>query len=158
MDDFLQLWREGRLLYGDPMDSIVSYWQLRPHPNLLFLTYEEGHVNLMTVLRKMATFIGKSPSDALLQQMCEHLQFDKMQHNGAVNLQHKDAYKGKYIRRGQVGSWRDELTHEQCEEIDRRYEARIRQYKLPITYTLTDQCVNGKKEHNSTIDDDVEME
>ena len=136
MDDFLALWRRKRLVYGDPVDLMVSYWRMRHLPNVLILTYEDTQQDLAATLRKLATFLNKTPSDALIQQMCQHLAFDAMQKNDAVNSKHNPTVKGNFIRKGQVGGWRDELTSEQSAEIEAFYAPLIKEHGLPIRYTL----------------------
>ena len=55
--------------------------------NILFLTYEEMKLDLASVAAKVAAFLGRDlPSDPEgMQKFMDHLSFDKMKTNVAVN-------------------------------------------------------------------------
>ena len=102
MGDFISLWRDKRLIYGDSIDMNLSYWNLRHHPNVLIITFEEAQEDIMGVLRKMSTFLNKSLSDELLEKIKQHVSFDNMQENASVNSVHNPTIKGNFIRKGKV--------------------------------------------------------
>ena len=136
MDDFMALWRAKRLIYGDPVEHNIGYWNKRHLPNVLTLTYEDAQLDIMGTLRKMADFIGKSPSNDLLEKIKDHISFDNMRNNEAVNSAHNPTIKGDFIRKGKVGEWKKVLTVAQSEEIDRVYEQRLKENQLEFKYTL----------------------
>ena len=111
---------------------------MRHLPNILILTYEDTQQDLTGTLKKIAKFLNKTPSDELLQKMCEHLSFDSMQKNDAVNSSQNPTLKGNFIRKGKVGGWRNELTKAESNEIERFYAPIIEEYGLPIRYTLSE--------------------
>ena len=117
---------------------MVSYWKIRYLPNILILTYEDTQQDLKGTLKKIAKFLNKSPNDELLQKMCDHLSFDSMQKNDSVNFSQHPALKGKFIRQGKVGSWKADFTEAVSAEIERFYAPVIKEFGLPIRYSLND--------------------
>ena len=130
------MWRHKRLVFGDPIEFMVTYWKMRHLPNILILTYEDTQQDLKGTLKKIAKFLNKTLSDGLLQKMCDHLSFDSMQKNDAVNSSHNPTVKGNFIRKGKVGGWKDELTEAESAEIEKFYAPIIKEHGLPIRYSL----------------------
>lgn len=77
-DDFMRLVLGDQLVYSPFHNHVTNFWNIRDEENVLFLTYEEMKVNLMDVLRRTASFFGKSYEDAELLKLEQHLSFDKM--------------------------------------------------------------------------------
>ena len=64
---------------------VLGYWSRRGEKNILFLTYEEMKQDLPAVIRKVAGFLDKRMSDIEVSSLAEHLSFNKMKENKAVN-------------------------------------------------------------------------
>jgi hypothetical protein len=84
--------------------------------------------DLPAVIRKTAKFLGKTLSEDEVSSLTKHLSFEEMKKNPAVNLEnvlnraqkiHGRAYDSTFIRKGKVGSWKDELPESLVEEFDR---------------------------------------
>uniref|UniRef100_A0A182SCK7 Sulfotransferase domain-containing protein n=1 Tax=Anopheles maculatus TaxID=74869 RepID=A0A182SCK7_9DIPT len=75
--------------------------------------------NLPEVIRRCAQFLefGRELTDDEVQRMCDHLQFERMQRNPAVNMEPlmKDSQLipnnagGKFIRKGEIGDWKNHM-------------------------------------------------
>lgn len=100
--------------------------------------YEDLKHNLKDTLLELSTFLGKDLPEEKLQQLIQHLQFDNMKVNPAVNYSmrpppHEDARRlerGKrtgfnFIRRGQTGSYQDEMPKEFIEKFDKQTKDRF---------------------------------
>jgi len=112
--------------YNSPfLQHVLSYWNQRHEKHLLFLTYEEMKSDLAGVVSRVATFLGKTLSPKQTADLLEHLSFNNMKANSAVN---KDDFlesvsaktgmeKGQFLRKGEVGDWRNHLTEEQVSRM-----------------------------------------
>jgi len=82
---------------------------------------------LPSVVRATAAFLGKSLTDAQLEKLLHHLSFESMKTNPSVNYDevteylthlHGEARKTHFIRKGKVGSWKEELSPESIKKLD----------------------------------------
>jgi hypothetical protein len=73
--------------YTPFIPHVLSYWNARSrYSNLLFLTYEEMQKDLASVVRRAARFLGVPvPKGEAMAKLLDHLSFDKMKANDAVN-------------------------------------------------------------------------
>ena len=63
----------------------MGYWSRREEKNILFLTYEEMKRDLPAVIRRVASFLDKKISETQVALLADHLSFNKMKQNKAVN-------------------------------------------------------------------------
>ena len=83
----------------------TEYWNKNHLANVCFITYEDMKRDLPSVIRKVSSFLGKPVPEEKMAEFCDHLSFDKMKNNKAVN---KDEFVkvsqyfcstiGKYVR------------------------------------------------------------
>ena len=66
---------------------MLGYWNNRHLQNVLFLTFEEMKSDLSAVLDKVSQFLGKSIQAKDKPRLLDHLSFDSMKKNAAVNKQ-----------------------------------------------------------------------
>lgn len=85
--------------------------------------------DLSSTIHKCAKFLGVEDcithEDVL--RMCDHLNFDRMQKNPAVNIEsylnfNREAEKcsqgSQFIRKGQIGDWKNYMSNELSERFD----------------------------------------
>lgn len=85
LDDFLNGFLHGDLIYGSMFDHVSEFWSEK-RQNMKFIRFEDMKSNLRSVLCEMSSFLGKHYSKDQLDVLVEHLQFDKMKNNPSVNL------------------------------------------------------------------------
>jgi len=94
------------VIYAPFFPHVLDAWNKRHHPNLLFIFYEDLKRDLRGQLEKMAKFLGKDLSQEQLDRLREHLKFENIEKNEAVNNEHgkKTGFmnedQGKFIRKG----------------------------------------------------------
>ncbi len=122
---------------GDYWTHLLSWWDRRNDPDVLFLAYEHMKEDLAGTIRRVATFMGIRLDDELLAITKEHASLAFMQ-------QHKDRFDDKLIREravaveglpagsnsskvrtGQVGEARRLLGPEVAAELDAVWQKRI---------------------------------
>uniref|UniRef100_A0A1A9V4E0 Sulfotransferase domain-containing protein n=1 Tax=Glossina austeni TaxID=7395 RepID=A0A1A9V4E0_GLOAU len=105
---------------------IIDFWKMRNESFIFFVTYEEMIKDLPGVVRRLCQFLNKSTlTDDQLNRLVAHLSFGKMKDNRQANLTEmmKETFPDvpenfQFMRRGIVGSYRDELTPEVQAKID----------------------------------------
>lgn len=127
-EEFCDIFLDDCAPIGPMWAHMLSFWKRRNQPNVLFLKYEDMKRKLPQVVRKVAEFmdIGRELSDAEVDRLCDHLQFDKMQKNPAVNMEPlmknsaniNDKASVKFIRKGEIGDWKNYMSDELSERFD----------------------------------------
>jgi hypothetical protein len=112
------------VIYAPFNDHVLDFWNLRDQPNVLFLFYEDMKTNMPKVVTESAKFLGKSFTRQQIDELCNHLSVDSMRANPScnndslvelaksLNENGKTAGEFKFIRKGQVGSFKDEFSSE----------------------------------------------
>lgn len=84
--------------------------------------------DLSSVVRSTAKFLGKSYTEAEYEKLLQHLSFESMRGNSSVNYDEITEYltrlhgrerKTHFIRKGKVGSWKEELSSDSIEKLDK---------------------------------------
>ncbi|KAG0444931.1 hypothetical protein HPB47_013210 [Ixodes persulcatus] len=58
-DEFFEMFIEGKVDFGDYFDHVLSWYEHRNDPNVLFLTYEDLKEDTGTWVLKIADFLGE---------------------------------------------------------------------------------------------------
>lgn len=82
-EEFFNLFLEGLTEFGPQTRHILDFWNLRNEENVLFLTFEAMKKDLKSVIKNVATFLGKAITDTQLDQLNEYLQFSSMRERAA---------------------------------------------------------------------------
>uniref|UniRef100_A0A182NEB1 Sulfotransferase domain-containing protein n=1 Tax=Anopheles dirus TaxID=7168 RepID=A0A182NEB1_9DIPT len=121
MDCFVRSFMREHQFYSPYHAHVIEYYALNSCDNMLYLSYEEMKRNLPSVVTKVCQFFGKSYSDSQLQPLYEHLSFASMRENKACNYEDPNVPRNdgnRFIRKGELESWREELTPELIDMLD----------------------------------------
>lgn len=97
--------------------------------------------DLPNVLKKTADFLGKNLTKKQIDSLCDHLSFENMKNNRAVNYEEvveiNKKYKfveaeGSFMRNGQVGEWKAKLSEEWVQRFDEWTDENLRGTKLSL--------------------------
>lgn len=133
--------------YTPFLEHVLSYYEKKDNDNVCFITYEEMKANLAKVITKVANFLGKTvPEGKKMAALVEHLSFDKMKNNNAVNKsdmveicnQHyqQEMEGNAFMRKGQTGNWRKHFTPELEKRFDEWEKEGLKDSELTFTYDI----------------------
>lgn len=108
----------------------VEGWLESGHPSLLLLSYEELSTNPASALRRVVDFAGVDVSAAEIERAVRASSFERMreaEERYGFSIHSEPALAGeRFVRKGVVGGWREELGGAACKAIERRYGALMR--------------------------------
>ncbi|XP_013180692.1 PREDICTED: sulfotransferase 1C4-like isoform X3 [Papilio xuthus] len=118
---FWELFIKNMVNWAPYFEHLKEAWQLRHHPNMLFLFYEELSKDLPATVQRVADFLGKKITSDQLTQLCSHLSFENFKNNPSVNQDELKTLgmlseKESFIRNGKSGGWRDYFDEEMTRE------------------------------------------
>ena len=137
-DEFFELFLRGDVAYGDYMYNVLSWWALRARPNVLVLTYEDMHRDLSAVVAKVAVFLGKTLCGNQVAAICDHCRFEQMRANPMTSAASmpKVVGEGEFMRRGQVGDWRNYFSEDQSRRMDEWVGKHAGSQALPFDFGM----------------------
>ncbi|KAF5274102.1 hypothetical protein FQR65_LT04500 [Abscondita terminalis] len=127
LDNFSEVFLADKAMYGSYWKHVLEFWDRRLSSNVLLICYEDMKKNLLSVIRKIADFLDKTLPEEKIPQLLEHLSFESMKNNRAVNqedkiqsrLKHKLATgTGSFIRSGNVKKYKQEMSHVLIKKFD----------------------------------------
>lgn len=121
MENFIHSFMREHHFYSPYHAHVIEYHELQGCDNVLYLSYEEMKQDLRSVIGRVCAFFGKSYSEAELQQLLDHLSFESMRENRAVNYEDPNVPRvdgSRFMRKGQLASWKEELPPELIEALD----------------------------------------
>lgn len=139
---YCELLLSGNMPYGSPLDHMKKFYQKRNDLNLLFLKYEDMKKNLPDTILKCAEFLNlkNNLTEMEMEKLLEHLNFKNMQKNPAVNLEQlqllntDNSINKRFIRRGEIGDWKNYFTPELSEKFDRVIDEKFNGTGLEFEY------------------------
>ncbi|KAB2013254.1 hypothetical protein ES319_D09G144500v1 [Gossypium barbadense] len=125
------LFCEGKSFYGPYLDHVLGFWkasQEKPH-KVLFLKYEEMMKDTEPYVKKLAEFMGYPISReegevGAVQEIVRLCSFENPSNLDVNKTGVKQQTKAKvennfYFRKGKVGDWKNYLTTEMEERLDK---------------------------------------
>jgi len=95
---------------------------------VLFLTYEDMVKNLSSIVKTVAQFLNVDIPTERMPEVLKYLSFDQMKLNPHSNRDaatdkliqiHGVQRKTNFIRKGKIGSWKEELDEESIKKLDK---------------------------------------
>ncbi|XP_063979031.1 luciferin sulfotransferase [Diachasmimorpha longicaudata] len=116
-EEFAELMVEDNAPMGPFWKHVLGFWNRKGGDNILFLTYEDMKKDQLAAIMQTAEFLEKTVTPEQAEELSKHLAFSKMAANPAINLEsiltsNTNDPDTKFIRKGQVGDWRNHMSEE----------------------------------------------
>ncbi|XP_028979738.2 cytosolic sulfotransferase 1 [Esox lucius] len=128
-NNFLQRFMDGKMVYGPWYDHVTGWWEKKQtHSKIHYMFYEDMIEDMGRELDGLCSFLGLSPSVEEKERVIEGSHFDNMKNNSMTNhssLPILDFKISNFMRKGNVGDWKNHFTVTQSEKFDEHYQKKM---------------------------------
>ncbi|XP_019624425.1 PREDICTED: sulfotransferase 1C2-like [Branchiostoma belcheri] len=139
-ENFQEFINPEQAYFGFWWDVVPEYWRHKDDDNLLFIKYEDMKRDLRGHVVKIANFLGKTLSDQRIDEVVANCTFSAMKENPATNVTKNPIFKQRgakdfeFMRKGEVGDWKNWLSPEQNETLDAIYREKMKGVDLTFEF------------------------
>ncbi|XP_049742130.1 sulfotransferase 1E1-like [Elephas maximus indicus] len=135
--EFVEKFMNGEVPYGSWYKHVKSWWEKSKSPNILFLFYEDMHEDIRKEVIKVIHFLGRVPSEELVETIVNHTSFQEMKNNPTTNYtampdEFMNQKVSAFMRKGIVGDWKNHFTVALNERFDMHYEQEMKGSTLKL--------------------------
>nr|XP_060609195.1 amine sulfotransferase-like [Anolis sagrei ordinatus] len=143
-DAIMEKFLAGRVLGSLWLDHIEGWYAQRDNMNILFLTYEEMKKDLRSSVLKVCNFLGKRLTEEEIDDVVDKASFGKMSVDRRTNYTTMppdvlDFSKGRFMRKGTVGDWKNTMTVAQNERFDSVFKERMEKLPFKFCWDINDE-------------------
>ncbi|XP_049445067.1 sulfotransferase 1 family member D1-like, partial [Epinephelus fuscoguttatus] len=136
-ESFMSKFMQGELSWGSWHDHVKGYWLEREKRNILYLFYEDMKENPRCEVERVMRYLDLSVSDEVISWIVELTSFKNMKENPMANYSFIpatvfDQSISPFMRKGEVGDWRNHLTPEQSKMFDEDYKKQMKEDNIPF--------------------------
>lgn len=143
LEQFVDHFTNDEVVHGPFWRHVKEAWQMRHHPNLHFVFYEDLRSNTKFELKRINDFLGTNLTPQQLENVEHYTSFEEMKKRDNFtntdradnpNVNQKVAKTdGGFFRKGQVGNWKEKLTPQMIEKIDQYTKKHLSE--IPFRYS-----------------------
>ncbi|XP_017071857.1 luciferin sulfotransferase-like [Drosophila eugracilis] len=137
LDEFVDQYLKDKILYTSQWAHIIDFYRMRNEENIFFVTYEEMSQDLEDVIKRLSVFLGcKDLTDLEVRKLLNHLSFKNIKGSkfgdptSHIRTVRKTTEDFQFLRRGIVGSYKDELSPEQQDKINKWTTSFLKEYGI----------------------------
>ncbi|XP_007940999.1 sulfotransferase 1E1-like [Orycteropus afer afer] len=140
--EFVEKFMDGEVPYCSWYKHVKSWWEKsKSNPRVLFLFYEDLQEDIRKEIIKLINFLGKKPSEELVEKIVHHTSFEEMKNNPSTNYtalpeEYMNHKVSPFMRKGCVGDWKNHFTVALNERFDVHYEQEMKGSTLKFKTTL----------------------
>ncbi|XP_031149028.1 sulfotransferase 1C1-like [Sander lucioperca] len=136
-EGYIPKFMRGELAWGSWYDHVKGYWMEREKRNILYLFYEDLKENPRREVERIMRYLDLSVSDEVVSQIVELTSFKNMKENPMANYSCISAAVfdqsiSPFMRKGEVGDWRNHFTPEQSKMFDEDYVKQMKEVNIPF--------------------------
>ena len=129
-DFFTDLYEKDKLFYGNNLDHVVGWWNVRDEhkDHILYVKYEDMIKDPRAILTQVASFLNKDLSEEVVLSILEQSTFANMQKNPATNQIYdtdNDNGASKFMRKGVIGDWKNYFNETQKSKVEQELEKKM---------------------------------
>ena len=125
-EEFVSKFLSDGIRWGCWFDHVLGWLKHKNAPNILFMKYEDMKHDPHTSVRTIAKFIGiEGITEELVQEVVRNSSFSSMKSddtcNGSWLTAPGQVFSGgnaRFLRRGEIGTWREHLSVDQNRQFD----------------------------------------
>ncbi|XP_022056993.2 sulfotransferase family 5A, member 1 [Acanthochromis polyacanthus] len=143
--EFLDHFLEGTLYYGSWFEHIKG-WISRTATinNLLHITYEQMSLDLHATIKKVSAFLQCPLVEPEVNNCVKHCSFSSMRDNNMINYtlvpnDIMDHSKGSFMRKGEIGDWKNMFTKEQNQHFESVCTSKMKGCALEFVWEKQDK-------------------
>ena len=125
-EDFLDLYKRNKMQSW--FDWNLDWWKYKDHPNVIFFTYEDMKADIKREVQRLVNFLEVSVSEDVIDHVCSQSSFGTMSDRFAKDQMVKkyvDPKISPFLRKGQIGDWKNHFNEEENKYIDDLIRKRI---------------------------------
>ncbi|XP_053117515.1 sulfotransferase 1B1-like [Hemicordylus capensis] len=129
-DGYVTKFMEGTVPWGSWYDHVRRYWDEKENHRILYLFYEDMKEDLAREVQRVMDFLEVDLPEDVVQKIVHHTTFEVMKDNPMANYDTVpntifDKTKGTFMRKGEVGDWKNYFTVAQRETFDADYQRKM---------------------------------
>nr|XP_039249224.1 sulfotransferase 1C2-like isoform X1 [Styela clava] len=141
--EFLSKFCSDNVVGGSWFDHTLKFWEKYQDDKqrIYFVKYEDLKKDLRKEVESISKFLGKELSGEQMDAISKHCTFGSMSKNKKTNMSPlakygMDVAKSKFMRKGEVGDWKNYFTINQSSAFDRMYQEKVEGSGLDITFEM----------------------
>ena len=122
--EFFQKFKEGSLVFGDPIEYNLAWWQFKDHPNVHIVFYEDLLTDGVEQIQAIGDFLGRPVTEETAERIQRGCSFGQMSQRGLGMYQKElmphmyDELRSRFFRKGVSGDWKNHFSTEQARYVD----------------------------------------
>ncbi|XP_028990702.1 sulfotransferase 1C2 [Betta splendens] len=136
-EGYIHKFMRGELSWGSWYEHVKGYWLEREKRNILYLFYEDMKENPRREVERIMKYLDLSVSEDVINHIVELTSFKIMKENPMTNyscvpspvFNHSIS---PFMRKGEVGDWKNHFTPEQSKMFDDDYATQMKDVNIPF--------------------------
>uniref|UniRef100_A0A8C5QPM1 Sulfotransferase n=1 Tax=Leptobrachium leishanense TaxID=445787 RepID=A0A8C5QPM1_9ANUR len=145
-ETFMEIFLAGHYYPCLWFDHVREWYNNKKDLNILYITYEDMILDLRSVVKQICTFLGRELDDTSLDIVAEKATFKEMTKDTRANknsisdtYSFFDSSKGKFMRKGTIGDWKNEMTVRQSERFDALFMEQMRDLQINLIWDIPEK-------------------